>query len=184
MGITVRNLQKRFGDFTALDNVSLDFPPGELVALLGPSGCGKTTLLRVIAGLEYADSGQVVLQGQDVATVGARERQVGFVFQHYALFRHMTVFENVAFGLRVKPRKERPAEAVIREKVHELAEARATRLARAALSVELSGGQRQRIALARALAVEPKVLAARRTVRRARCQGAQGAAQLAASFAR
>ena len=120
MGITVRNLQKRFGDFVALDNVSLDFPPGELVALLGPSGCGKTTLLRVIAGLEYADSGQVVLQGQDVATVGARERQVGFVFQHYALFRHMTVFENVAFGLRVKPRKERPSEAVIREKVHEL----------------------------------------------------------------
>ena len=120
MGITVRNLQKRFGDFTALDNVSLDFPPGELVALLGPSGCGKTTLLRVIAGLEYADAGQVVLQGQDVAEVGARERNVGFVFQHYALFRHMTVFENVAFGLRVKPRKERPSEAVIREKVHEL----------------------------------------------------------------
>jgi sulfate transport system ATP-binding protein len=158
MGITVRNLQKRFGDFTALDNVSLDFPPGELVALLGPSGCGKTTLLRVIAGLEYADSGQVVLQGQDVATVGARERQVGFVFQHYALFRHMTVFENVAFGLRVKPRKERPSEAVIREKVHELLKLVQLDWLAQRYPSELSGGQRQRIALARALAVEPKVL--------------------------
>ena len=158
MGITVRNLQKRFGDFVALDNVSLDFPPGELVALLGPSGCGKTTLLRVIAGLEYADGGQVVLQGQDVATVGAREREVGFVFQHYALFRHMTVFENVAFGLRVKPRKERPSEAVIREKVHELLKLVQLDWLAQRYPSELSGGQRQRIALARALAVEPKVL--------------------------
>jgi sulfate/thiosulfate transport system ATP-binding protein len=158
MGITVRNLQKRFGDFVALDNVSLDFPPGELVALLGPSGCGKTTLLRVIAGLEYADAGQVVLQGQDVATVGAREREVGFVFQHYALFRHMTVFENVAFGLRVKPRKERPSEAVIREKVHELLKLVQLDWLAQRYPSELSGGQRQRIALARALAVEPKVL--------------------------
>ena len=158
MGITVRNLQKRFGDFTALDDVSLDFPPGELVALLGPSGCGKTTLLRVIAGLEYADSGQVVLQGLDVAAVGARERQVGFVFQHYALFRHMTVFENVAFGLRVKPRSERPSEAVIREKVHELLKLVQLDWLAGRYPSELSGGQRQRIALARALAVEPKVL--------------------------
>ncbi len=158
MGITVRNLQKRFGDFTALDNVSLDFPAGELVALLGPSGCGKTTLLRVIAGLEYADEGQVVLQGQDVGTVGARERQVGFVFQHYALFRHMTVFENVAFGLRVKPRNERPSEAVIREKVHELLKLVQLDWLAQRYPSELSGGQRQRIALARALAVEPKVL--------------------------
>ena len=158
MGITVRNLQKRFGDFTALDNVSLDFPPGELVALLGPSGCGKTTLLRVIAGLDYADAGQVVLQGQDVAQVGARERQVGFVFQHYALFRHMTVFENVAFGLRVKPRRERPSEAVIREKVHELLKLVQLDWLAQRFPAELSGGQRQRIALARALAVEPKVL--------------------------
>jgi sulfate/thiosulfate transport system ATP-binding protein len=158
MGITVRNLQKRFGDFTALDDVSLDFPPGELVALLGPSGCGKTTLLRVIAGLEFADAGQVVLQGQDVAEVGARERQVGFVFQHYALFRHMTVFENVAFGLRVKPRKERPSEAVIREKVHELLKLVQLDWLAQRYPSELSGGQRQRIALARALAVEPKVL--------------------------
>ncbi|TCW87289.1 sulfate ABC transporter ATP-binding protein [Burkholderia sp. SRS-46] len=158
MGITVRHLQKRFGDFTALDNVSLDFPPGELVALLGPSGCGKTTLLRVIAGLEHADAGQVVLQGQDVASVGARERQVGFVFQHYALFRHMTVFENVAFGLRVKPRRERPSEAVIREKVHELLKLVQLDWLAQRYPSELSGGQRQRIALARALAVEPKVL--------------------------
>jgi sulfate transport system ATP-binding protein len=158
MGITVRNLQKRFGDFVALDNVSLDFPPGELVALLGPSGCGKTTLLRVIAGLEYADGGQVELQGQDVATVGAREREVGFVFQHYALFRHMTVFENVAFGLRVKPRKERPSEAVIRENVHELLKLVQLDWLAQRYPSELSGGQRQRIALARALAVEPKVL--------------------------
>ncbi|WP_323118155.1 sulfate/molybdate ABC transporter ATP-binding protein [Burkholderia alba] len=158
MGIIVRNLQKRFGDFTALDNVSLDFPPGELVALLGPSGCGKTTLLRVIAGLEYADGGQVVLQGQDVAQVGARERQVGFVFQHYALFRHMTVFENVAFGLRVKPRKERPSEAAIRDKVHDLLKLVQLDWLAQRYPSELSGGQRQRIALARALAVEPKVL--------------------------
>ena len=158
MGINVRNLQKRFGDFTALDNVSLDFPPGELVALLGPSGCGKTTLLRVIAGLEHADAGQVVLQGQDVGGVGARERQVGFVFQHYALFRHMTVFENVAFGLRVKPRRERPSEAVICEKVHELLKLVQLDWLAQRYPSELSGGQRQRIALARALAVEPKVL--------------------------
>ena len=158
MSIIVRNLQKRFGDFVALDNVSLDFPSGELVALLGPSGCGKTTLLRVIAGLEYADAGSVVLNGEDVAAVGARERQVGFVFQHYALFRHMTVFENVAFGLRVKPRKERPSEAVIREKVHELLKLVQLDWLAQRFPSELSGGQRQRIALARALAVEPKVL--------------------------
>ncbi|KVP15988.1 sulfate/molybdate ABC transporter ATP-binding protein [Burkholderia ubonensis] len=158
MGITVSHLHKRFGDFTALDNVSLDFPAGELVALLGPSGCGKTTLLRVIAGLEHADAGQVVLQGQDVASVGARERQVGFVFQHYALFRHMTVFENVAFGLRVKPRRERPSEAVIRDKVHELLKLVQLDWLAQRYPSELSGGQRQRIALARALAVEPKVL--------------------------
>jgi sulfate/thiosulfate transport system ATP-binding protein len=158
MSIIVRNLQKRFGNFVALDQVSLDFPAGELVALLGPSGCGKTTLLRVIAGLEYADSGSVVLNGEDVAAVGARERQVGFVFQHYALFRHMTVFENVAFGLRVKPRKERPSEAVIREKVHELLELVQLDWLAQRFPSELSGGQRQRIALARALAVEPKVL--------------------------
>src|SRR3954469_4246638 len=109
MSIEVRNISKRFGDFVALGDVSLDFPSGELVALLGPSGCGKTTLLRIIAGLETADSGQVLLDGQDASDTDVRERQVGFVFQHYALFRHMTVFDNVAFGLRVKPRRERPS---------------------------------------------------------------------------
>ncbi|WP_179404176.1 sulfate/molybdate ABC transporter ATP-binding protein [Burkholderia guangdongensis] len=158
MGITVRHLNKRFGSFTALDDVSLDFPSGELVALLGPSGCGKTTLLRVIAGLEHADAGQVVLQGLDVGSVGARDRQVGFVFQHYALFRHMTVFENVAFGLRVKPRRERPSDAVIRDKVHALLSLVQLDWLGERYPSELSGGQRQRIALARALAVEPKVL--------------------------
>ena len=145
MSIIVRNLQKRFGDFVALDNVSLDFPSGELVALLGPSGCGKTTLLRVIAGLDYADAGSVVLNGEDVAAVGARERQVGFVFQHYALFRHMTVFENVAFGLRVKPRKERPTEAVIREKVHELLKLVQLDWLAQRFPSELSGGEQQRV---------------------------------------
>ena len=122
MSIQVRNVQKRFGDFVALDNVSLDFAEGELTALLGPSGCGKTTLLRIIAGLERADAGQVVLAGQDASTQHVRQRNVGFVFQHYALFKHMTVFENVAFGLRVKPRAERPSEAVIRAKVKSLLE--------------------------------------------------------------
>jgi sulfate transport system ATP-binding protein len=107
MSIEVRHLSKQFGAFTALGDVTLDFPAGELVALLGPSGCGKTTLLRIVAGLEHADAGQVLINGKDVAAVGTRDRQVGFVFQHYALFRHMTVFENVAFGLRIKPRKQR-----------------------------------------------------------------------------
>ncbi|HQX07582.1 MAG TPA: ATP-binding cassette domain-containing protein, partial [Zoogloea sp.] len=104
MSIEVKNIRKQFGSFTALQDVSLDFPTGELVALLGPSGCGKTTLLRIIAGLESADSGQVLLEGQDASDTHVRERQVGFVFQHYALFRHMTVFDNVAFGMRMKPR--------------------------------------------------------------------------------
>jgi ABC-type sulfate/molybdate transport systems ATPase subunit len=122
MTIAVKNINKRFGDFVALDNVSLDFPQGELTALLGPSGCGKTTLLRCIAGLEHPDSGQVLLDGSDASDRHVRERQVGFVFQHYALFKHMTVFENVAFGLRVKPRKERPSEEQIRRKVKELLE--------------------------------------------------------------
>ena len=104
MSIEVRNINKRFGNFTALDDVSLTFPDGELVALLGPSGCGKTTLLRVIAGLERADSGQILLDGEDATDRDVRQRKVGFVFQHYALFKHMTVYENIAFGLRVRPR--------------------------------------------------------------------------------
>ncbi|MCE1169761.1 MAG: sulfate ABC transporter ATP-binding protein [Azovibrio sp.] len=158
MSIEVRNIRKQFGSFTALDDVSLDFPTGELVALLGPSGCGKTTLLRIIAGLESADSGSVLLEGEDASHTHVRERQVGFVFQHYALFRHMSVFDNVAFGLRVKPRKERPSEAVIRKKVHELLELVQLDWLADRFPAQLSGGQRQRIALARALAVEPRVL--------------------------
>lgn len=158
MSIQVRNLTKRFGSFVALDNVSIDFPSGKLVALLGPSGCGKTTLLRVIAGLQVPDKGEVILQGEDASRQDVRERGVGFVFQHYALFRHMTVFDNVAFGLRVKSRKERPAEAEIARKVHELLSLVQLDWLADRYPSQLSGGQRQRIALARALAVEPKVL--------------------------
>jgi sulfate transport system ATP-binding protein len=158
MSIQVKNINKRFGDFVALDNVSLDFPAGELTALLGPSGCGKTTLLRVIAGLEWADSGRVLLDGEDASETHVRERNVGFVFQHYALFRHMNVFENVAYGLRVKPRNLRPSDAEIKRKVHELLNLVQLDWLADRFPSQLSGGQRQRIALARALAVEPRVL--------------------------
>ena len=155
---TYQNIVKQFGSFRALDNVSLNLPRGELVALLGPSGCGKTTLLRIIAGLENADSGRILLDGEDATEKHVRERQVGFVFQHYALFRHMTVFENVAFGLRVKPRKVRPSEAEIRRRVTELLDLVQLGWLKDRFPAQLSGGQRQRIALARALAVEPQVL--------------------------
>jgi len=158
MSIAVQQLQKNFGNFTALNNVSLEFADGELTALLGPSGCGKTTLLRIIAGLEYADQGQVLLDGEDASAKHVRERQVGFVFQHYALFKHMTIFENIAFGLRVKPRHLRPSEAVIKEKVQRLLELVQLDWLAERYPPQLSGGQRQRIALARALAVEPRVL--------------------------
>ncbi|MFM8339901.1 MAG: sulfate/molybdate ABC transporter ATP-binding protein, partial [Fluviibacter sp.] len=158
MSIEVKSITKNFGDFKALNDVSLEFPTGKLVALLGPSGCGKTTLLRIIAGLETADAGQVILDGIDASDSHVRERKVGFVFQHYALFKHMTVFENVAFGLRVKPRKERPTEAQIRTKVHDLLKLVQLDWLADRFPSQLSGGQRQRIALARALAVEPKVL--------------------------
>ena len=158
MSIQVRNIHKRFGNFVALDDVSLDFPTGELVALLGPSGCGKTTLLRVIAGLEQADAGQVLLDGEDASGTHVRDRQVGFVFQHYALFRHMSVFDNVAFGLRMKPRSQRPPEKQIAEKVHALLDLVQLDWLADRFPAQLSGGQRQRIALARALAVEPRVL--------------------------
>jgi len=158
MSIEIRNVRKNFGSFSALNDVSLDVPSGELVALLGPSGCGKTTLLRIIAGLENPDSGSIHFHGEEATTRNVRERQVGFVFQHYALFRHMTVFENVAFGLRVRPKKTRPSEAEIHRRVHELLELVQLDWLADRYPPQLSGGQRQRIALARALAVEPKVL--------------------------
>jgi sulfate transport system ATP-binding protein len=158
MSIEVRHLNKRFGATVVCDDLSLDIPAGQLVALLGPSGSGKTTLLRMIAGLEVPDSGTVLFHGEDTTGADVRERGVGFVFQHYALFGHMTVFENVAFGLRVRPKAVRPGEAAIRAKVAELlALVQLDRLADR-YPHQLSGGQRQRIALARALAVEPKVL--------------------------
>jgi sulfate transport system ATP-binding protein len=158
MTIEVQHIRKQFGQFKALDDVSLKFPAGELTALLGPSGCGKTTLLRIIAGLEHPDSGHVLLDGEDASSRHVRERQVGFVFQHYALFKHMTVFENVAFGLRVRPRKDRPSEQQIRRKVQQLLELVQLDWLADRYPPQLSGGQRQRIALARALAVEPRVL--------------------------
>jgi sulfate/thiosulfate transport system ATP-binding protein len=158
MSIEVRNLIKRFGPFTALDDVSLTFPTGELTALLGPSGCGKTTLLRIIAGLEHPDAGRIYFHGEDASSTDVRERRVGFVFQHYALFRHMTVYENVAFGLRVKPRGSRPTAAGIRDRVFALLKLVQLDFVADRFPSQLSGGQRQRIALARALAVEPKVL--------------------------
>ena len=158
MSISIRNISKQFGTFQALDDVSIDIPSGELVALLGPSGCGKTTLLRIIAGLDYADRGQILLDGDDASARHVRERRVGFVFQHYALFRHMSIADNVAFGLRVRPRRERLAEAEIRRRVKKLLELVQLDWLADRYPPQLSGGQRQRIALARALAVEPKVL--------------------------
>jgi len=158
MSIEVRNVSKNFGAFSALRDVTVDIPSGELVALLGPSGCGKTTLLRIIAGLEVPDAGRILFHGEDATQEHARERNVGFVFQHYALFRHMTVFDNVAFGLRVKPRAQRLPESEIRRRAHELLQLVQLDWLADRFPPQLSGGQRQRIALARALAVEPKVL--------------------------
>jgi sulfate/thiosulfate transport system ATP-binding protein len=158
MSIEIENINKQFGSFTALKDVNLSIPSGELVALLGPSGSGKTTLLRIIAGLENADSGRILFNGEDTTSRHVRERQVGFVFQHYALFKHMTVLDNVAFGLSVRPRSTRPSKAEINDKVMELLRlVQLEGLARR-YPAQLSGGQRQRIALARALAVEPQVL--------------------------
>jgi sulfate transport system ATP-binding protein len=158
MSIEAIGVTKRFGQFAALDNVDLTIPSGELVALLGPSGSGKTTLLRIIAGLEFADSGLIRFHGSDITEQAAGERRVGFVFQHYALFRHMTVFENIAFGLKVRPRSARPSKKDIQAKVKDLL--RLIQLENLAYRYpsQLSGGQRQRVALARALAVEPSVL--------------------------
>jgi len=158
MSIEVRGLKKQFGKTVVCDNLNLDIPSGELVALLGPSGSGKTTLLRIIAGLEVPDSGSVHFHGEDATRTDVRDRQVGFVFQHYALFGHMSIFENVAFGLRVRPKATRPDEAEIKRRVMELLKLVQLDWVADRFPHQLSGGQRQRIALARALAVEPKVL--------------------------
>ena len=158
MSIEVISLSKQFGTFTALHDVSLQVHSGELLALLGPSGSGKTTLLRVIAGLETTDSGQVLFHGEDATDQHVRDRQVGFVFQHYALFRNMTIFENVAFGLNVRPKKFRPSKEEIHDRVMKLLHLVQLDWLADRYPHQLSGGQRQRIALARALAVEPKVL--------------------------
>ena len=158
MSIDIKGVSKTFGTFAALRDVSFEVRAGELVALLGPSGCGKTTLLRIVAGLETADRGSVLFDGQDASGRQAGERRVGFVFQHYALFRHMTVFENVAFGLRVRPRALRPSNGEITAKVTDLLKLVQLDCLGDRYPGQLSGGQRQRVALARALAVEPKVL--------------------------
>lgn len=158
MSIEVRHIEKCFGQFVALEDVSVQFPTGQLTALLGPSGCGKTTLLRIIAGLDHPDAGQVFMDQEDVSSVHVRDRNVGFVFQQYALFQHMTVYENIAFGLRVKSHKERPTEAQIKEKVTRLLALIQLDWVADRFPSQLSGGQRQRIALARALAIEPRVL--------------------------
>ncbi|MEQ9890676.1 sulfate/molybdate ABC transporter ATP-binding protein [Pectobacterium aroidearum] len=158
MSIEIRNINKQFGQFRALNEINLSIHSGELVALLGPSGCGKTTLLRIIAGLEQPDSGSIIFHGQDVSVHDVRKRNVGFVFQHYALFRHMTVFDNVAFGLRMKPKNIRPSKRDIEKKVHELLNLVQLDWLGDRYPEQLSGGQRQRIALARALIVEPSIL--------------------------
>jgi sulfate transport system ATP-binding protein len=158
MSIEIKNISKQFGSFIALQDVNLAIPAGELVALLGPSGSGKTTLLRIIAGLETPDGGSISFNGEETTHRHVRERQVGFVFQHYALFKHMTVFENVAFGLRVKSRKLRLPETEIREKVSGLLRLVQLESLANRYPSQLSGGQRQRIALARALAVKPQIL--------------------------
>jgi len=160
MSVEVKNVTKKFGDFVALDRVSLKVESGELVALLGPSGSGKTSLLRVIAGLEFPDAAdaQVLFYGEDVTSIPASQRQAGFAFQHYALFRHLSVFENIAFGLRVRPKAMRPSEEKIRARVGDLLKLIQLEPLAKRFPSQLSGGQRQRVALARALAVEPRVL--------------------------
>jgi sulfate transport system ATP-binding protein len=158
MRIDVRNISKRFGSFAALRGVDLEIASGELLALLGPSGSGKTTLLRIVAGLDWPDAGEVYFDGADASHLNVRKRNVGFVFQHYALFRHMTIFENIAFGLRVRPRKERKPEAEIVKRVNQLLDFVHIGGLAHRYPDQLSGGQRQRVALARALAIEPNVL--------------------------
>lgn len=158
MSIQVKNIEKHFGQFHALKHINLDVATGHLVSLLGPSGCGKTTLLRIIAGLETADSGQIFLNGIDVTHQKVQERKIGFMFQSYALFRHMSVFDNIAFGLTTLPRSQRPSKEQIYDKVMSLLKLIQLPHLAKALPHQLSGGQRQRVALARSLAVEPKIL--------------------------
>ena len=158
MSLTLERVSKRFGQFIALDDVTFGVGEGELVALVGPSGSGKSTLLRVVAGLERQDAGRVLIHGEDAAPLGPGDRRIGFVFQHYALFRHMTVFENVAFGLRVRPRRERPRGSEITAAVKDLLSLVELDALGGRYPSELSGGQQQRVALARALAVQPRVL--------------------------
>ncbi len=158
VAVTIRQASRRFGDFRALDGVSLGIEPGELVALLGPSGSGKTTLLRVIAGLDEADAGEILFDGLDSRGLTLRERRIGFVFQNYALFRHLTVAGNIAFGLKARPRRERPSRVEIDRRVGELLDLVQLPGLETRYPSQLSGGQRQRVALARALAIEPRVL--------------------------
>lgn len=158
MSIEIQNINKRFGDFTALDNINITVPTGKLTTLLGPSGCGKTTLLRIIAGLEFADSGRILFDGTDVTDTPVQKRRIGFMFQHYALFRHKNIADNVAFGLTLLPKNERPSKPDIQKRVNELLELVQLPHVANAYPHQLSGGQRQRIALARALAVKPKLL--------------------------
>ena len=158
MDVSVKNLRKEFDRYPALNDVSLDIRSGELIALLGPSGSGKTTLLRLIAGLEQPTRGSIFFGAEDASHRSVQERHVGFVFQHYALFRHMTVADNIAFGLTVRPRGQRPPKAEIRRRVGELLEMVQLSGLEKRYPNQLSGGQRQRVALARAMAIEPKVL--------------------------
>jgi sulfate transport system ATP-binding protein len=158
MTITIENIARRFGHYPALDGVSLDLPEGEFVALLGPSGSGKTTLLRIIAGLEYAEQGHIAFGGEDVTDMPVQDRGIGFVFQQYALFRHMTVAKNIAFGLDVLPRSKRPSKADIAARIDELLELVQLPGLGGRYPSQLSGGQRQRVALARALARNPRIL--------------------------
>ena len=158
MGITIEHLDKKFGAFAALDDISLDIREGELLALLGPSGSGKTTLLRVIAGLEHADGGRVLFGGEDATQLSVQDRRVGFVFQHYALFRHLAVADNIAFGLKVRRGRDRWPAAKIAGRVEELLSLVQLQGLGGRYPAQLSGGQRQRVALARALAIEPRVL--------------------------
>ena len=158
MNVEIAGLRRVFDGVVALEDINLSVPSGEFLALLGPSGSGKTTLLRVLAGLEFADAGRILIGGRDMSGVPARLRRMGFVFQHYALFRHMTVARNIAFGLDVRPRGSRPAPAEVKKRVHDLLDMMGIPELAGRYPSEISGGQRQRVALARALAIEPDVL--------------------------